>query len=193
MSNEQLEERTEEKIIKGYKNALEICAQYKFDNILPCSFKENTLVFLEILFKNSYSELLLFTDDLSKELYEQAPLKKEALNFLNKSSNNKLLLTYNTILSKEEILNTSFLRTLIDNQENIKGFFGAWKLDKYTCNPPLKWYPNSFVVSDRIAYMCEFDNQIRDGSFNNETFAKGLAYDFFQIIKSSEEIYKNKK
>jgi len=75
------------------------------------------------LFKHSNSEILLFTDDLSEEIYGQAHLKKEALNFLTKNTDNKILIDYNTNLPKEEILHNSFLKILIDNQNSIKGFW----------------------------------------------------------------------
>lgn len=171
-----------------YYKIIDRCAENEENFAIQNSATEHAAYLIKTLFKHAKEVVLIFTGNLHEDVYGRDELKEEAIAFLKKGPDKKLVIAYQKGTS-ETILQGSFLKAVTSVVDNEK----TGKLEIWDACRTDGMLENHFAIMDNKAFRYELDGEKRNAiaNFNDEKYANILKSVFERIVKVSKEVSYN--
>jgi hypothetical protein len=140
-----------------YKNTIDTSAENKKDLVIHNGDINHASYLLYTFFKYAKKKICIFTGGLNEKMY-CGGLIEEAVNFLTRNPEATIEIAFQNCSSKNEIINRSLVRTILDNDE-IQD-----RLTLYMAND--SEYINHFAIMDNKAYRLEIDQEKKQAIAN---------------------------
>jgi len=171
--------------IEEYYKIIDKAAENREDFPIPNRDARHASYLLKTLFHYAENEVRILTGGLFQGVFGDENLKEEAIKFLRKSPNVKLLVAFQGSASKEEVLSSSFLQSILADPER-KG-----TIEIYDAKKDFPSGINHFSVADAKAFRYELDHETRRavGNFGDSNNATVLSALFDKIISKAEKVF----